>query len=79
LGIPETEFVIEPYITKASFKSGEKYLICSDGLTDMVSEDKISNIMAEVNNLTDCADALLNEALEAGGNDNITLILCELL
>jgi len=78
LGIPETEFVIEPFITKAPYKNGDKYLICSDGLTDMVTEEEIIKTMAEAANQSDCAEELLNKALEAGGYDNITLIVCEL-
>jgi len=78
LGIPKTEFVIEPYIAKGLYEDGDKYLICSDGLTDMITDEKIAKIMTENNCVTKCAEILLQQALEAGGYDNITLIICEI-
>ena len=78
LGIPETEFVIAPYVSKGGYARGDKYLICSDGLTDMVSEEKIAAIIAEKNNVLKCGERLLQKALDSGGGDNITIILCEI-
>ena len=78
LGIPKTEFMIAPYIAKGSYESRDKYLICSDGLTDMVSEDEIAKTLIENSNIVERAEALLQKALESGGNDNITIILCEI-
>jgi len=76
LGIPETEFIIEPYISKKPYKNGVCYLICSDGLTDMVSENEIKKIIAANQDVKICADILLEKALANGGMDNITIILC---
>jgi len=78
LGIPETDFVISPYIAKGAYKNKDKYLICSDGLTDMVSEEEISNIISGDKFITDAANKLMKKALESGGKDNITIILCEI-
>jgi len=78
LGIPETEFVIAPYVAKGLYEKGDKYLICSDGLTDMVSEAEIAKTMTENSSIEQGAEVLLQKALEAGGHDNITLILCEI-
>jgi len=78
LGVPETEFVIAPYVAKGLYESRDKYLICSDGLTDMVSEDEIGKIITENSGIIKSSEALLQKALEAGGHDNITLILCEI-
>jgi len=78
LGIPEVEFIIAPYVAKGLYTYGDKYLICSDGLTDMITDDKIAEMMTENNSITQCAKNLLQQALEAGGNDNITIIICEI-
>jgi len=77
LGIPKTEFIIEPYIAKGNFVSGDRYLICSDGLTDMLTEDEISTILSKKKNTLDCASTLVDSALSKGGVDNITVILCD--
>jgi protein phosphatase len=77
LGIPETEFVIEPYIAKGAYNNGDRYLVCSDGLTDMVSDEELSRIIAARKSIPDTAKELLDKALGRGGIDNITIILCE--
>jgi len=78
LGIPATEFIISPYVAKGLYEIGDKYLICSDGLTDMVSEGEIAEIMSTHKNLTECTEILLQKALDYGGRDNITIIICEI-
>ena len=77
LGIPESEFVIAPYISKGAYQKGDKYLLCSDGLTDMVSDTEIEKIIFENSDIAIATDLLMNKALEMGGYDNITIILCE--
>lgn len=79
LGIPEEEFVINPYIVEEKCISGDRFLICSDGLTDMLSEVEIQQVIAENEDLSSCAFNLLNTALENGGIDNTTIILCDFL
>ena len=78
LGIPEDEYLIEPHISEEKFKSGDRYLICSDGLTDMVNEEIIRQILKDENNNLKCASTLLDKALENGGIDNTTIILCDI-
>lgn len=76
LGIPPTELLIEPYMARGEYRRGDRYLICSDGLTDMLTVDEIGDVMesAPVDNL---AQELLNKALVKGGKDNITAIVCK--
>lgn len=57
---------------------GDRMLLCSDGLTDLVSEDRI----AEVLHLADpqsAAARLVHDALEAGGTDNVTCLVFDLV
>ncbi len=63
-----------------SFKgsAGDVYLLCSDGLTDMVPEQRIAQVLRATPRLRDAGEALIAAANEAGGRDNITVILMRL-
>ena len=78
LGIPENEYQIKPHIVRESYKEDDFYLICTDGLTDMLSEDEIKNIILQTNDVKLCVEILLEKSLSRGGTDNITIILCEI-
>lgn len=54
---------------------GDVFLLCSDGLTDMVADPRIEATIAQAATLGGAADALVAAANEAGGRDNITVIL----
>lgn len=77
LGIPPTELLIRPYYARGEYHDGDLYLLCSDGLTDMVPTEEISGILTRTP-FPDLADTLLQRALDEGGKDNITLILCRI-
>lgn len=74
LGIKEDELIISPYTATGEYHNKDIYLICSDGLTDMVSNEDIGNIL-NGSKKENSANLLLQKALENGGKDNITLIL----
>jgi protein phosphatase len=59
-------------------RSGDVYLICSDGLTTMVPEDGISAILRARSSLKQAGAELVRAANEAGGRDNITVVLFKL-
>ncbi len=75
LGIPASEMEIDPYMAKGFYNDGDVYLICSDGLTDMVAVGDIAKILSETA-FNESVNRLLNAALENGGKDNITILLC---
>ena len=54
---------------------GDRFLICSDGLTNMVPEDMIFRLVKEKGSLEAAAKELVDEANRSGGNDNISVIL----
>ena len=56
-------------------KEGDTFLMCSDGLTDMLPEELIAEKLNKSVNLEETANELVRLANEAGGKDNITLIL----
>ena len=77
LGIPPTELIIEPYLAQGACSYGDIYLICSDGLTDRVSSEKIAEVLTS-GSIDEAGSELLNDALKSGGRDNITIILCKI-
>jgi protein phosphatase len=54
---------------------GDRLLLCSDGLTDMVDDAAITEILAHHQKPRDAAQTLLDEALLRGGTDNVTVIV----
>ena len=75
LGIPPSLIVIDPYVARGVYNKGDIYLLCSDGLTDMVELDAVKTILVE-KQFEKAAEELVNKALENGGKDNVTVILC---
>jgi serine/threonine protein phosphatase PrpC len=75
LGIePEVEVDTWTYPMRA----GDVVLLCSDGLTSMISEPQITAVLAAESDLNRAGDRLIVEANEAGGRDNITVVLFRL-
>ena len=58
-------------------KEGERILMCSDGLTNMVEDDDIKNIVSGKADIREAVMALIEEANKNGGMDNITAVLIE--
>ncbi len=71
---PEPEVPVDTWSYPA--RAGDVLLLCSDGLTSMVSDAQIAAILVAAPSLLAAADALTDEANEAGGRDNITVVLC---
>ena len=64
--------------TVLPIETGDRVLLCSDGLSDMVPEARISEILLESSGDPErAARTLLSAALDAGGNDNITVIVVD--
>jgi len=57
---------------------GERFVICSDGLSNELDRDEIREIVAAVDDPQDAAEALVRAAVEAGGRDNVTVIVVAL-
>ena len=76
LGVPEEDFIIQPHSTSVEYAKGDIFLICSDGLTDMVELSLIQSVLSSAKSTESCCETLLTMALEAGGRDNITILVC---
>jgi len=73
VGIDET---VDLELHEYEVQVGDIYLLCSDGLTDLVDDDEISIILAKLNaNLEAAANQLIKMANDNGGKDNISVIL----
>jgi PPM family protein phosphatase len=70
---PEPEVEVDTWTYPV--RRGDVLLLCSDGLTSMVPEERIGQILAASESLDDAADRLIQEANDAGGRDNITVVL----
>jgi serine/threonine protein phosphatase PrpC len=67
----------DDYIETGSspFLPGDMLMLCSDGLTDLVNNETMTSILAASKTLQDKGEALINAANNAGGKDNITVVL----
>lgn len=64
-------------LLRGECRSGDLFLLCSDGLSDMVDDEGIRNILDRPSTLSEKADRLIEMAKIAGGRDNITVVVCE--
>jgi PPM family protein phosphatase len=62
------EFIVAP---------GDQFLLCSDGLTDMVADEPLAHLMTADNHLPTKATALVDAANASGGRDNISVLLAK--
>jgi PPM family protein phosphatase len=70
---PELDVEVDTRSFRA--RAGDVYLLCSDGLTTMVSEDDLAAVLREHSDLRAAGEALIAAANQAGGRDNITVVL----
>lgn len=64
-----------PVVTRVQHRIGHVHLMCSDGLTKHVSDDRIREILGSMTSARQAAETLLQAALDGGGTDNITIIV----
>ena len=68
---------IHPHAGRVELLAGDRLLLCSDGLTDMVPDASIAHILGARTNPAAAAQRLLDAALQAGGLDNVSVILVQ--
>lgn len=66
-------------VTMLRLVAGDRVLLASDGLTDLVSETHIEDLLNALDDDDDASEALLDAALDAGGTDNITCLLASVV
>ncbi|MDO5042140.1 MAG: Stp1/IreP family PP2C-type Ser/Thr phosphatase [Slackia sp.] len=66
-----------PDIYEMNVAAGDRLLLCSDGLSGMVDDSLLESTLERVKDPQRCAAALVNEAISAGGHDNVTAIVVD--
>lgn len=79
LGMEEENLQLEPSISRQEIKIGNRFLLCSDGITDMLSDGEIADILSRDIPVAKTVEILVDRALKQGGRDNITVVLCEIM
>lgn len=70
---------VTPFIRAFALKKGDRLLLCTDGLTDMVNDESIAVILMDEPSCQAACDALIAAANTAGGCDNITVVIVDWL
>lgn len=73
-----TDKEIKVDIFNKKIKKDDVIILCTDGLTNLVSEERIKNVLNEHQNIQDACDTLINIANELGGYDNTTVIIIKI-
>ncbi len=80
LGIFPSEMVIEPYVAEpVAILSGDIFLLCSDGLTEMLPDEAIRERLLGGKTPEEKGKTLTEQAMKKGGGDNITVVLVQVL
>lgn len=70
---------IEPDLDEVDIGEGDRVLLCSDGLIGMVPDEQIATLLAENHSPQEAASALTEAALAAGGEDNVTVVVVDVV
>ena len=77
LGTPDPNGLM-PFIAFGAYKTADVFILCTDGIYDMVSESEMTEILTQKKELDVLAKELTDKAVEHGGVDNATVILCKI-
>ena len=69
---------VEPTLIMREARAGDRYLLCSDGLSDPVSHDTILDAL-QISDVAESADRLIELALRGGGPDNVTVVVADVI
>ena len=78
LGLGPDEFKIVPTRVHMKARDNDRFLICSDGVTDMVSDKEIETILRAEDTPKGAVKVLVDRAMQNGGRDNITAIVLDI-
>lgn len=70
---------LNPDLSVREARPGDRWLLCSDGLSGFVSLPTLERTLTEIDDVDACAERLVQLALRAGGSDNITCIVADIL
>lgn len=70
---------IDPDLSMREMRAGDRFLLCSDGLCGVVTDETIEATLVDYDDLDEAADALVALALRGGGPDNITCVVADIV
>jgi PPM family protein phosphatase len=70
---------VDPSLTVREARAGDRYLLCSDGLSGVVSDETLAETLRTYHDPRECADRMIELALRGGGPDNITCIVADVV
>lgn len=70
---------VQPDFFRIPLNEAERILLCSDGISGMIDDQTIAELMYEHDDPRDCADHLVRAALNAGGRDNATAVVIDVV
>jgi protein phosphatase len=70
---------IDPQVQRFDLRRGDKLLLCTDGLTEMVDDATIAQVIREAKSAQDACQDLVDLALAGGGTDNVTVVLAHFI
>ncbi len=78
LGMEDEEMALLPQTGKIPVNIGDRFLLCTDGVTDMLSDEDISEIIKSEENSAACLEKLMQSILLTEAKDNATAVLCSI-
>ncbi len=78
LGVPEAEFIPQLAVFSTEYQKGDLYLLCSDGITEMIPDEQLEEILREPGTIREKADRMRDTVLIHGAADNATVLLFEI-
>ena len=70
---------VDPSLTVREARAGDRFLLCSDGLSGVVSDETLAETLRAYRDPRECADRMIDLALRGGGPDNITCIVADVV
>ena len=72
------EYICEATISpRIQIAYGDRYLLCSDGVTDMLTNDAILELLSNTQDASRCIESIRNAVFEAGARDNLTILVLD--
>lgn len=68
---------VAPALSLVTPDPGDRFLLCSDGLSDAVTDEAIAELLRDVSDPQECAERLVRLALAAGAGDNVTVLVAD--
>jgi protein phosphatase len=68
-----------PEVKVVQLQTGDRFLLCTDGLSGVVSDEQLARYIREHSDVQECADGLGQLALDAGSRDNVSCIVIEVV